>query len=353
MFSALTEHKCLFLTYNVRNLRRQYAHKSFISFIKQMQRPTTSRRRFLKTATLCAASLPAHQSIKAAGEKTGAKPAGNNPIGVSTYSYWGFRREKYRAIEACIDLAAAQGFDGVEILQVQMQDFSPAYLQKLKRHAFLNGVALMGLSTHQDFVDPDPYVRRHNIEQTIFYIRQAHALGIPTIRINTGRWGTSKNFDELMANRGIEPALKGHTEEEGFKWVIDSIGQLVNEAREAGVILGLENHWGLGLTPEGVTRIVEAIDSPWLQVTLDTGNFLEDPYKRLEKLANRTVLLQAKTYYGGGRWYTLELDYDKIAKIMHNANYRGWVSLEFEGKEDPVIGCEKSIKLLRKAFTKS
>ena len=310
----------------------------------------SSRRQFLKSASLCALSFPASRSVKAGGEKSTRKSSRNNPIGVSTYSYWGFRREEFRPIEKCIDQAAAQGFDGVEILQVQMHDFSPGYLQKLKRHAFLNGIDLMGLSTHQDFVDPDPYKRRHNIEQTIFYIRQAHALGIPTMRINTGRWGTSKNFDELMANRGIEPVLKGHTEEEGFQWVIDSIGKLVTEAQAAGVILGLENHWGLGLTPEGVTRIIEAIDSPWLQVTLDTGNFLEDPYKRLEMLAKRTVLLQAKTYYGGGRWYTLELDYDRIAEIMRKANYRGWISLEFEGKEDPVSGCAKSIKLLRKAF---
>ena len=315
-----------------------------------MHCPNSSRRQFLKSVSLCALSFQASRSLKAGGEKSTRKSSRNNPIGVSTYSYWGFRREEFRPIEKCIDQAAAQGFDGVEILQVQMQDFSPGYLQKLKRHAFLNGIDLMGLSTHQDFVDPDPYKRRHNIEQTIFYIRQAHALGIPTIRINTGRWGTSKNFDELMANRGIEPVLKGHTEEEGFQWVIDSIGKLVTEAQAAGVILGLENHWGLGLTPEGVTRIIEAINSPWLQVTLDTGNFLEDPYKRLEMLAKRTVLLQAKTYYGGGRWYTLELDYDRIAEIMRKANYRGWISLEFEGKEDPVSGCEKSIKLLRKAF---
>ena len=315
-----------------------------------MKCTTTSRRNFLKTASLCAATLPVCPALAADDTEPGRKLPAQNPIGVSTYSYWGFRREEFRPIEKCIDLAAEQGFDGVEILQVQMEDFNPAYLQKLKRHAFINGISLMGLSTHQDFVDPDPYVRRHNVEQTIFYIRQAHALGIPTIRINTGRWGTSKNFDALMANRGIEPVLEGHTEEEGFKWVIDSIGKLVTEAQSAGVILGLENHWGLGLTPEGVIRIVDAIDSPWLKVTLDTGNFLESPYKRLAMLAKRTVLLQAKTYYGGGRWYTLELDYDRIAKIMHDANFRGWISLEFEGKEDPVSGCAKSIKLLRKSF---
>jgi sugar phosphate isomerase/epimerase len=318
-----------------------------------MNTPATHRRDFFKTSSLAAAALAAGSCLSK-GQETKEKTAPSKPrgrsIGVSTYSYWGFRREDFRPLEKCIDLAAEQGFDGVEILQVQMEDFSPAYLQRIKRHAFLNGIALMGLSTHQDFVDPDDYKRRHNIEQTNYYIRQAHDLGIPTIRINTGRWGTSKNFDELMANRGIEPVLEGHTEEEGFKWVIDAMGELVGEAERAGVILGLENHWGLGLTPEGVLRIVDAIDSPWLQVTLDTGNFLEDPYKRLAQLAPKTVLMQAKTYYGEGRWYTLDLDYPRIAKILDDADYKGWISLEFEGKEDPVSGCAKSIEMLRAVF---
>lgn len=255
-----------------------------------------------------------------------------------------------RDIGKCIDLAAKMGFDGVEVLQIQMEDFSPAALQKIKRQAFMAGVDLMGLSTHQDFVDPDEIVRRRNVEQTICYIEQAYALGIPTLRINTGRWGTSKDFDALMANRGIEPVLEGHTEAEGFEWVIESMKQLVPYAEKCGVVLGLENHWGLGLTPEGVMKVVDAVKSPWLQVTLDTGNFLEDPYARLEKLAPHTVLLQAKTYFGKGRWYTLDLDYERIAKIMKKAKYQGYVSLEFEGLEDPMTAVPKSLELLRKHF---
>jgi sugar phosphate isomerase/epimerase len=274
----------------------------------------------------------------------------SNPIGVSTYSFWGFQREELRDVGKCIDLAAKMGFDGVEILQMQMKDFSPSALQNLKRRAFLAGVDLMGFSTHQDFVDPEEIVRRRNVEQTICYLEQAYALGIPTLRINTGRWGTSKNFDALMANRGIEPVLEGHTEAEGFQWVIEAMKQLVPVARKCGVVLGLENHWGLGLTPEGVMKIIEAVDSPWLQVTLDTGNFLEDPYKRLAQLAPHTVLLQAKTYFGKGRWYTLDLDYARIADIMKKAGYRGYVSLEFEGLEDPMTAVPKSLELLRKHF---
>lgn len=299
-----------------------------------------SRRRFSSLASL--AALAPMASL--------AREGGHNPIGVSTYSYWGFQRDEFRDIGKCIDLAAKTGFDGVEILQVQMEDFSPAALQKIKRHAFLAGIDLMGLSTHQDFVDPSERVRRRNVEQTICYLEQAYALGIPTIRINTGGWGTRKDFDDLMAHRGIEEVLPGHTEEEGFEWVIASMEQLVPIAEKCGVVLGLENHWGLGLTPEGVLRVVEAVNSPWLQVTLDTGNFLEDPYDRLAKLAPKTVLLQAKTYYGGGRWYTLDLDYARIANLMKKVNYRGYISLEFEGKADPLSAVPKSLELLRKHF---
>ena len=97
-------------------------------------------------------------------------------------------------------------------------------------------------------------------------------------------------------------------------------------------------------------RIVDAIDSPWLQVVMDTGNFLENPYDKLAKIASKTVFVQAKTYFGGGIWYTLELDYDRIAAILREHAYEGYVSLEFEGREDPRTAVPRSLALLRKAF---
>jgi sugar phosphate isomerase/epimerase len=302
---------------------------------------TLTRRELL--ASVAALSLPAALGLaEEKKELAASKSAGrSNPIGISTYSFWQFEHEEYRDIEKCIDLAADWGFDGVEILHRQMTNEENGYLQKLKKRAFVNGLALMGFSTHQGFVSPKEEERKKNIDHTIHCIELAYALGIPTMRVNTGRWGTSKDFDELMKNRGIEPRLPGYTDDDGFKWVIDSFEML----------LGLENHWGLGRTAEGVLRIVDAIKSPWLQVTADTGNFLEDPYDRLEMLAPKTILLQAKTYYGGGLWYQLDLDYVRIAKIFHKHNYRGFVSLEFEGKEDPKIAVPKSLALLRKAFS--
>src|SRR5262249_33431030 len=117
-----------------------------------------------------------------------------------------------------------------------------------------------------------------------------------------------------------------------------------------GVTMGLENHWGLGRTPEGVLRVVKALKSPWLQVTLDTGNFLENPYDKLEQLAPHAVLVQAKTYYGGGLWYTLDLDYQRIAAMLRRHNYRGYISLEYEGRDNPRTAVPRSLTLLRQAF---
>ena len=273
-------------------------------------------------------------------------------IGVSTYSFWHFdaQTSQWRDIEKCLETASDMGFDGVEVLQVQMPDTSPAALRKIKSRAFTLGLDLMGFSTHQGFLTPDEQKRTDNILKTTQFLEQAYDLGIPTIRVNTGRWGTSKSFDELMANRGIEPRLDGHTDEEGYKWIIDSFEKLVPEAEKRGVIMGLENHWGLGTTPEGVLKVVEAVNSPWLQVTLDTGNFLEDPYARMKQLAPRTVLLQAKTYHGGGLWYSLDLDYARIATIMRESGYRGYISLEMEGKENPLTAVPKSLAMLRSHF---
>ena len=56
------------------------------------------------------------------------------------------------------------------------------------------------------------------------------------------------------------------------------------------------------------------------------------------------MIVQAKTYYGGGEWYTLDLDYPRIAGILRKAGFRGWVSLEMEGKEDPTIGGSEELR---------
>jgi len=256
------------------------------------------RRDFIRNSATVATLSAIGHARPALADQHDEKTFVPNRIAVSTYSFWRYRDDTKLTMPECIDLAAEMGFDGVELLRIQMEDDSASYLQKLKRQAFINGLDLVGMSTHQGFVTPDQVKRQANVDKTIGFIEMAYQLGIPTIRVNTGRWGTTKSFDDLMANQGIEERLEGYTENEGFEWVIDSLAQCVKHAEKCGVVLGLENHWGLGRTAEGVLRIIREIDSPWLRATLDTGNFFERRVEQYRMMAPEAVYL---TFRGSRR----------------------------------------------------
>ena len=316
---------------------------------------TIKRRDFLYGAGVAAAIGVSDSVNHATAADTSDEPAytgkrEGNPISISTYSYWRYRDDSETTIVDCLEMAARDGFDGVEVLEKQMERRDPEYLRLLKRIALRSGLSLCGLSSHQGFVWPDAVKRQENIDTTIASIELAYELGIPIVRINTGRWNTSGDFDALMRQRGIEDPIPGYTDADAFPWVVDSIAACLPTAEKCGVMLGLENHWGLARLPEGQLALIDAIDSPLLTVILDTGNFLEDPYEKIEAVAPRTEYMHAKTYYGGGTWYTLDLDYDRIASIMHAVSYHGFVSLEYEGKEPAETAIPRSLALLRAAF---
>lgn len=312
-----------------------------------------ARRTFLGALALTTASA----AVAAPAPAGAPRPRSKVKLGIASYSYWHFRPPKV-SIETVIEKAAELGAPAVDILHRQMDipERDPltaehrAYLRRLKRHAFRHGVALIALSIHQDFVDPDPAYLKRQVEHTHKCIEIAGELGVPCIRLNSGRWNTIPDFDELMKARGVEPVLPGHTEEEGFKWCAECIAQCLPKAEQHGVVLALENHWGLTSSPEGQLRLLKQFDSPWLGALMDTGNFLEEPYEKLRQIAPRTVYVQAKTYYGGGEWYTLDLDYRRIAAILAEVNYQGYVAVEFEGKAPADEGVPRSLAMLREAF---
>ncbi len=320
-----------------------------------------NRRRFLQTSVAGAASAALAGNLHAA-ETDAPHRKPRVKLGLCTYSYWHFRDPKV-SVETVVDKASALGVPAVDLLHRQMDlpEKEPltaehrSYLRKLKRHAYLNAVSFCCLSTHQRFLNPNATEVAQAVEHTKKCIEICYLLGIPAMRINTGRWETVGDFDELMAKKGVEPIIPGHTEDEGFKWVTEAIQACLGKAEECGVILALENHWGLARTASGLMRIVNSIDSPWLGVLLDTGNFLTAPYQtadydQLAQIAPKAVYVQAKAYDGGGEWYTLDIDYNRIADMLAAVNYTGYVALEFEGKEDPDVAVPRNIERLRKAL---
>jgi hypothetical protein len=144
-----------------------------------------NRRHFLAATGATAAALTTAQGDHHEKKNVAAKPphTGPNRIGVSSYSFWGFRRQELRSLDSNLEHAARMGFDGLEILQRQFENTDRATLQKIKRHAFVLGLDLMGYSTHQGFLSPEKEKRQKNIDHTPRLPRA----GLPTRHPNHAR----------------------------------------------------------------------------------------------------------------------------------------------------------------------
>ena len=279
---------------------------------------------------------------------TAAKPTLR--LGVSSYSYWHFTPEKV-PLARIVDNAADAGVMGLEILHQQLESEDNSYLQTIKRQAFRRGLALYNLGTSQNFVMASAAARQEQVRHTKHCIDLAHALGVPSIRVNAGTWQVPGG-PGLVESRGWVTPWEGASEDDGFAWAIEGLGACVGYAEEKGVMLLLENHWGLTTTADGMLRVLEGVNSPWLRAILDMGNFYYDGdmYTAMEKLAPYVDLAHAKTYPGGGLVFTIEIDFARVFRILKSAGFQGYVSIEMEGHEHADTAVPKSVGVLEEAW---
>src|SRR5438876_2999086 len=272
-------------------------------------------------------------------------------LAISSYSFHRFSRgpegNARPSFPEMIETCARLGVDGIELLGLHFDSTEREDLAALKQLAFRHGIAIVAVSAHHNFVQPDPEKRRQEIDKLCRWVDVAHELGAPAVRAFGGRWATRPDFGEFMAAGGIEPPLEGYGEDDGYAWTAEAFKIASYYAGRKGVTLLLENHWGFTGNAAGVLRVLRETASPWLKVVLDLGNFnfCPDPYAEMAALAPHALMVHLKTYVGGGLYYAADLDYRRIARLLREADFRGYLSLEFEGKAHPDHGIPESLAL--------
>jgi sugar phosphate isomerase/epimerase len=217
-----------------------------------------------------------------------------------------------------IDFCAEQGLAGAELTSYFFAPNADArYFHRLRRHAYLRGVAISGTAIRNEFALPAGPELEKEIAAVKARIDQAALLGAPHIRVFAG---AAKGIDHAGA---VQSCLLALTECCAY-------------AGSKGIILGLENHGGIVAEADPLLEIVRAIDSPWLGINLDGGNFrTADPYGDLAKCAPYAVNVQVKTDVQPKGQPAAPVDWARFGTILREAKYQGWVALEYEGKEDP------------------
>jgi sugar phosphate isomerase/epimerase len=234
-----------------------------------------------------------------------------------------------------IDDCARMGLEGTELTSYYFPpDPTPEFLRQLKRQTFRLGLDISGTAVGNDFCHPPGAERDKQTALVKQWVDRAEMLGAPVIRIFSGQ------------------TKAGQSEQEAHRLAVEAIEECCRYAGQHGVFLALENHGGLTTTVEGLLRLINDVKSDWFGVNLDTGNFHSaDPYADLARIAPYAVNVQVKVSMNPGGGKTEPADYRRLAKILRESGYRGYIVLEYEEKEDPREACPRQIDQLRQAFS--
>jgi sugar phosphate isomerase/epimerase len=232
-----------------------------------------------------------------------------------------------------IDDCAFFGLEGTELTSYYFpKDTTPDYLRALRRQAFRLGLDISGTAVGNEFGVPPGERRTAEIAKVKQWVDFSEILGAPVIRIFAGH------------------QQKDQTEAQAHSLMVSAIEECCDYAGKHGVHLALENHGGPTGTAEGLLSFVRDVNSPWFGVNLDSGNFRgDDPYAELEKIAPYALNAQIKAALSIAGKKT-PADYKRLAKIMQDANYRGYIVLEYEEPGNVREECARHLDQLREAF---
>ncbi len=239
------------------------------------------------------------------------------------------------SIASFIDLCADLGCDA----ELTAYYFDPATdeaaLAALRRRAHLRGVAVTGCAVGNTFTLPPGPRLDGEIADVKRWIDRTAALGGGHLRVFAGAAEGGLSLDD--ARRQCIAALR----------------ECCGHAATRGVLLGVENHGGIVADPDGLLAVVEGVDSAWLGINLDGGNFVSaDPYADLERCAPWAVNVQYKaSIRRGGEDATPEpADARRVLSILARAGYQGPLVLEYEDPEDPFVAVPRQVGELRAAI---
>ncbi|MDF2650625.1 MAG: xylose isomerase-like barrel protein [Paenibacillus sp.] len=245
-----------------------------------------------------------------------------------------------------IEMAGTLEADGLELYPTFLLELGTDYLFTVRQEAERQGLQIPMMCSSPDFTHPDPDYRRIEIEKMKKMIDAMAVLGPADFR-----------SCRVLSGQG----RPGISREDGIRWTVDCIRELLPYAEKHSVHLVMENHYkdGYWQYPEFAQasdiylEIIGQLSSPWFGVNYDPSNALvagEDPLELLAIVKNRVITMHASDRYlreghslEAHKSYSLPgysaalahgvigkgmNDYDEIFRHLKSIQFRNWISIE-------------------------
>ena len=291
------------------------------------------RRDFLKTAGT-AAVMPILGNTITPSEKVSSTSA-RLFVGCCAYSYSKHLNAGAMKMEDFFRKAVELGVHGIDVTTYWLKSTDPEYLTALRHLAFKNGLPFSGAAIRTEMCQPDSGKRVEEVRKIQQWVDATELLGASHLRVFGG---------EIPA---------GGTEQQGIGWVVETMKPACDYAAKRGITLGIEDHGGITAHASTILEILRRVDSPYAGVNLDISNFEaqsdEGQYSDIEACVPFATHAHIRDLFTEtGR----PIDLDRVWKLFAKGGYKGYMSAEYEGKEDPMTGVPKLIEKIKMLCSK-
>jgi len=297
-------------------------------------RKGVDRREFLSAAAAAAAvALPAAGNFNVtanAAEETRKSGRARLLVGCCALSYLRHFNAGTMSMEDFIVKCTELGVQGVDVTTYWLKSTEPEYLASLRHLAFKNGIPLSGVAIRTEMCQAGGALRAEEVRKIQQWVDVTEMLGSSHLRV----------FGGSLPN--------GAKQAQGIAWVAECMKPACDYAGKKGVTLGIESHGGITARAAMILEILRKVDSPFAGVNLDISNFEaksdEEMYADVEACVPQATHVHVRDVFSTSQ---RPIDLDRVWRLFAKGNYKGYMSAEYEGEEDPMTGVPKLLDKIK------
>jgi sugar phosphate isomerase/epimerase len=243
------------------------------------------------------------------------------------------------------EVAAGYGINSIELVNIfyfsKVDD--KAYWAEFKQKCDEVGVSVgLIMCDHLgNLGDADPVARKAAVEKHYQWVDVAKFLGAHSIRVNAAGQGTP---EEVAAN------------------AVDGLSSLAEYAASKNINIIVENHGGYSSDGKWLTGVMTKVGKDNVGTLPDFGNFCiesgaegcikeYDRYQGITELMPYAKGVSAKSHDFDENGNETNSDFLRIMKIVKESGFKGYVGIEYEGRElSEDEGIKATKALLEKVF---
>ena len=274
-------------------------------------------------------------------------------IGLSSYSLFGALKNKEMTIVEAVQWVADQGGEHIELVPNLGFSFeeNPELIDAVRKKASEVGIDISNYAIGANFITDSEEAFRAEIERVKKEVDIANRLGVKFMRHD-------------VASRPIPETTIKQFEADVAKLAV-ACREIADYAYNYGITMSVENHGYYIQASDRVQSLINHVDRSNFKTTLDIGNFLcvdEDPVAAVKNNIAYASVVHFKDFLyrpahlnPGAGWFRTttgnylrgtivghgDINMREVVKVIKDAGYNGYVSVEFEGLED----CQQASKM--------